>query len=44
MNTLNDGKYKSADIGTVEFDELTRDDLLLDMEKRFQNAEIRGYD
>jgi len=44
MKTLNVGKYKSAELGTVEFDELTKDDLLLDMERRFDKGEARCYD
>ena len=33
-----------ADVGTLEFDELNKEDLLLDMERRFEKGEIRSYD
>ena len=41
---LNQGKYKMATLGSKEFDDLSYEDLILDMETRFQNGQIRTYD
>ena len=41
---LNQGKFKTATIGSKDFDDLNYEELILDMETRFQNGQIRTYD
>ena len=35
--------YEIPDIGSEEFDNLSVEDLIVDMERRFKNGEIKSY-